>query len=153
MYSPAELALNAIGMKPATVTRVPISIGFAVDVKANVAALSVLSPASSRPTVDSTVIMASSTSSPSAMINAPREMRCSEMSCAFMTRNTIASTSGIEKVTTRPARNPRLMKLITSTMPTASSSALTKPPTAFSTTRGWSETMWMPTPIGRSASI
>ncbi|MNI85255.1 hypothetical protein D3C73_1422300 [compost metagenome] len=32
VYSPAELAFSPIGTKPATVTRVPVSIGNAVEV-------------------------------------------------------------------------------------------------------------------------
>lgn len=68
------------------------------------------------------------------MINAPREIRCMVMPLYSMNTNTIANTSGIEHATTRPARTPRLMKLTTSTMITASNSALVKPPTASSTT-------------------
>ncbi|MNF95837.1 hypothetical protein D3C84_786060 [compost metagenome] len=51
-----------------------------------------------------------------------------------MNTNTIASTSGIEHATTSPARTPRLMKLTTSTITTASNKALVNPPTAASTT-------------------
>ena len=40
-----------------------------------------------------------------------------------MTRKVIASTSGMEIATTRPARIPRLMKLMASTITTASNSA------------------------------
>ena len=87
------------------------------------------------------------------MIRAPSEMRCSEMPRYAMTRNVMASTSGIASATTRPARTPRLMKLTTSTMATASNSARVKPPTASSTTTGWSETRCTPTPIGRSPTI
>ncbi|MNR27652.1 hypothetical protein D3C85_1449330 [compost metagenome] len=68
-----------------------------------------------------------------------------------MNTNTIASTSGIEHATTSPARTPRLMKLTTSTMMTASNSALVKPPTASSTTSAWSDTLCTPTPTGKSA--
>ena len=51
-----------------------------------------------------------------------------------MNTKTMANTSGIEHATTNPARMPRLMKLTTSTITTASNSALVKPPTASSTT-------------------
>ncbi len=68
-----------------------------------------------------------------------------------MNTKTMASTSGIEQATTSPARTPRLMKLTTSTMITASNRALVKPPTASSTTSAWSETLCTPTPTGRSA--
>ena len=75
VYSPAALRAKPIGTKPATVTSVPVSIGKAVDVKAKVAACSLSSPCSRRVTIVSTVIMASSTSKPSAMMRAPSEMR------------------------------------------------------------------------------
>ncbi|MCY1250778.1 hypothetical protein D3C80_996730 [compost metagenome] len=68
------------------------------------------------------------------MINAPREIRCMVMPLYSMKMNTMASTSGIEQATTRPARIPKLTKLTTSTMITASNKALVKPPTASSTT-------------------
>ena len=74
------------------------------------------------------------------MISAPSEMRCSEMPAISMTRKVMASTSGMAIATTSPARMPRLMKLIASTMTTASNSASVKPETASSTTAGWSET-------------
>ncbi|MNF77308.1 hypothetical protein D3C84_594490 [compost metagenome] len=93
-----------------------------------------VSPISRRVTITSTVIMASSTNSPRAMINAPREIRCMVMPLYSMKMNTMASTSGIEHATTRPARIPKLTKLTTSTMITASNKALVKPPTASSTT-------------------
>ncbi len=70
-----------------------------------------------------TVIIASSTRSPNAIISAPSEMRCSEMPNMLRTTKTIASTSGIETETTRPARAPSLKKLTSSTMTIASSSA------------------------------
>ncbi|MNN43371.1 hypothetical protein D3C81_1576050 [compost metagenome] len=68
-----------------------------------------------------------------------------------MNTNTIASTNGIEQATTRPARMPRLTKLTASTITTASNNALVKPPTACLTTTAWSDTVWTPTPIGRSS--
>ncbi|MNO32923.1 hypothetical protein D3C76_229280 [compost metagenome] len=68
-----------------------------------------------------------------------------------MNTKTIASTSGIEQATTSPARTPRLMKLTTSTITTASNKALVKPPTASSTTTAWSDTICTPTPMGRLA--
>ncbi|MNF63190.1 hypothetical protein D3C84_448850 [compost metagenome] len=85
------------------------------------------------------------------MISAPREIRCMVMPLYSMKTKTIASTSGIEHATTSPARTPRLTKLTTSTITTASNSALVKPPTAFSTTAAWSETLYTPTPTGKSA--
>ena len=87
------------------------------------------------------------------MISAPSEMRCSVTPMICITTKTMASTSGIEIETTRPARTPRLTKLTASTITTASTSAWVKPPTASSTMRGWSETRWMPTPIGSLALI
>ncbi|MNY25521.1 hypothetical protein D3C86_1593110 [compost metagenome] len=85
------------------------------------------------------------------MISAPREIRCMVMPLYSMKMKTIASTSGIEHATTSPARTPRLTKLTSNTMTTASNKALVKPPTAFSTTSAWSETVCTPTPTGRSA--
>ncbi len=70
------------------------------------------------------------------MISAPSEMRCSVTSIICMTTKTIASTSGIDTETTRPARTPRLTKLTASTITTASTSASVKPPTACSTCLG-----------------
>ena len=74
------------------------------------------------------------------MIRAPSEMRCSEIPAYAITTNVIARTKGIAIATTRPARTPRLKKLITSTMATASNRASVKPDTACSTTTGWSAT-------------
>ncbi len=62
----------------------------------------------------------------------------------------IASTSGMARATTNPARMPRLTKLTMRTMATASKSARTKPETASSTICGWSETRCTLTPSGRS---
>ncbi|MNK95664.1 hypothetical protein D3C87_1159110 [compost metagenome] len=75
------------------------------------------------------------------MIRAPREIRCMVMPLYSMNTNTIASTNGIEHATTSPARTPRLTKLTSSTITTASNKALVKPPTASSTTTAWSETL------------
>ncbi|MCY1241047.1 hypothetical protein D9M72_539300 [compost metagenome] len=47
-----------------------------------------------------------------------------------MARKVIASTSGIDNDTTKPARKPRLMKLTARTITTASKSAFVKPETA-----------------------
>src|ERR1700712_546664 len=138
--SPAELALRPTGMKPATVTNVPVNMGNAVVVYTAVAALVRVSPASSLATIISTAIMASSTNRPSAMISAPREMRCIEMPRYCITLKVIASTIGIASATTKPARRPKLTKLTASTITTASNSARTKPDTASSTTAGWSDT-------------
>ncbi len=69
-----------------------------------------------------------------------------------MTTKVMASTSGIDNATTKPARRPRLMKETASTMATASNSARVKPDTASLTMTGWSATRCTPTPTGRSAS-
>ncbi len=87
------------------------------------------------------------------MISAPSEMRCSEMPRYSMTTNVMASTSGIDSATTSPARMPRLTKLTTSTIATASNSARVKPETASSTICGWSETRCTPTPTGSSSMM
>ena len=70
------------------------------------------------------------------MMSAPSETRCIDTPVYCMKTNVIASTSGIEQATTSPALKPRLMKLTSSTIATASNSASVKPPTAFSTTAG-----------------
>ncbi|KFC62447.1 hypothetical protein FF80_03542 [Devosia sp. LC5] len=97
--------------------------------------------------------MASSTRRPRAMIRAPSETRCSEMPMNSMNTKTSASTIGIEMATTSPARKPRLRKLTTSAMTTASNRDLVKPPTASSTTWGWSDTWSIPTPCGCDGGI
>ena len=85
------------------------------------------------------------------MISAPSEMRCSSMPSKYMTRNVSASTSGMHSATTRPVRRPSEKKLTSSTMTTASSRLFLNSCTDSSTTRGWSETAWICTPIGRFA--
>ena len=117
------------------------------------AALVFSAPASSCVTIISTVIMASSTSRPSAIISAPSETRCRSIPANSMPTNTAASTKGMEHATTAPARTPRLMKLTASTMPIASHSASMKSSTAALTTLGWSAARCGSTPMGRSALI
>ena len=75
-YSPVADLAKPIGMKPAAVTSVPVSIGNAVDSQANEAALTRSQPCSIFTTIISTAMMASSTSRPSAMISAPSVTRC-----------------------------------------------------------------------------
>ena len=69
------------------------------------------SPCPSRVSIASVVVMASSTSSASAMISAPSEMRCMSMPSRSMTTKTMASVSGMASAMTRPGLTPRLMKL------------------------------------------
>src|ERR1041384_938888 len=61
-------------------------------------------------------MMASSTSSPSAMMRAPSVMRWRSIPAAYMTSRTIARTNGTESATTTPVRQPSERKLTTSTM-------------------------------------
>ena len=136
VYSPAALFANPIGMKPTTVTSVPVSIGNAVDVYANVAARAESNPSSSLVTIISTVIIASSTSRPRAMMSAPSDTRCRSIPAISIATKTAASTSGMEQATTAPARRPRLRKLTPNTIAIASHSASMKSSTALSTTRG-----------------
>ena len=70
-----------------------------------------------------------------------------------ITRKVIARTRGIDIATTSPARMPRLMKLIASTITTASNNARVKPDTASSTICGWSDTRCTSAPTGRSPVI
>ena len=76
VYSPVAELARPIGMKPAAVTSVPVSIGNAVEVQAKDAARSRSQPCSSFTTIISTAMIASSTSRPSAMISAPSVTRC-----------------------------------------------------------------------------
>ena len=95
-------------------------------------------PCSIFTTIISTAMMASSTNSPSAMIRAPSVMRCRSIDIAFITMNTIASTSGTDSATTMPVRHPNATKLTNSTIASASMKECTNSPTARSTTLGWS---------------
>ena len=151
VYSPAALLAKPTGTKPAAVTSVPVSIGKAVEVYAKVAARTLSMPSSSLVTIISTVIMASSTSRPSAMISAPRDTRCRSISLTCIVTNTAASTSGIEQATTAPARRPRLRKLTPSTMAMASHSAAMKSLTATRTTCGCAATRCGSRPTGNEA--
>ena len=115
-YSPALDLAKPTGRKPAAVTSVPVSIGNAVEVQAKVAARARSQPCSIFTTIISMAMMASSTRRPSAMISAPSVMRCRSMPAAYMTMNTIASTSGTDSATTMPVRQPSDRKLTTSTI-------------------------------------
>ena len=119
-YSPVLELAKPTGRKPAAVTSVPVSIGNAVEVQAKVAALARSKPCSIFTTIISIAMMASSTRSPSAMMSAPSVMRCRSSPIAYMTMNTIASTSGTDSATTMPVRQPSVRKLTSSTMPSAS---------------------------------
>ncbi|MDT4875681.1 hypothetical protein FQZ97_1110680 [compost metagenome] len=85
------------------------------------------------------------------MISAPREMRCMAMPLYSMNTNTRARVSGMAHATTSPARRPRLTKLTSMTISTASNNARVKPPTASSTTAAWLATTCTPTPTGKPA--
>jgi hypothetical protein len=74
-YSPALDFAKPTGRNPAAVTSVPVSIGKAVEVQAKVAARARSQPSSIFTTIISMAMIASSTSSPSAMISAPSVMR------------------------------------------------------------------------------
>ena len=137
-YSPTAELAKPIGRKPAAVTSVPVSIGNAVDSQAKDAARTRSQPCSIFTTIISTAMMASSTSRPSAMISAPSVMRCRSSDIAFMTMNTIASTSGTDSATTMPVRQPSARKLTNSTIASASTKECTNSLTACSTTFGWS---------------
>ena len=148
MYSPAAELFIPIGMKPAAVTRVPVSIGKAMAVQAKDAAFSRLSPSSRREIMVSTAIIASSTRRPNAMMRAPSEMRCSVIPIMSSSTKVIARTSGIAIVTTSPALSPSETKLTARTIATASTRARMKWFTNSSTTLGWSATLWSSIPTG-----
>ncbi len=119
-YSPELDLAKPTGRKPAAVTSVPVSIGNAVEVQAKVAARARSQPCSIFTTIISMAMIASSTSRPSAMISAPSVMRWRSIPVAYMTTNTIASTSGTDSATTMPVRQPSDRKLTSSTMASAS---------------------------------
>src|ERR1700760_1598562 len=133
-YSPTAELAKPMGRKPAAVTSVPVNIGNAVDSQAKDAALMRSQPCSIFTTIISTAMMASSTKRPSAMISAPKEMRCRSISITFMTMNTIASTSGTEAATTNPVRQPNARNETNSTIASASTKESTNSLTACSTT-------------------
>ena len=123
-------------MKPAAVTRVPVSIGKAVEVQAKLAARIRSQPSSSFTTMVSMEMMASSTSRPSGRISAPSEMRCSSMPIRFITMNTTESVSGTANATTMPVRKPSEAKEISSTTPRATTNFSRNSPTASPITSG-----------------
>ena len=133
-YSPALDAANPTGINPAIITRVPVSIGNAVVLKARVAACRRESPASRPETMVSTVIMASSTSRPSAIINAPREIRCRPIPASIIPVKVMARTRGMAAATTSPARKPSETNETARTIATASISTRINPLTASLTT-------------------
>ncbi len=117
------------------------------------AASSLESPAPSLRIIASTVVIASSTSSASAMISAPSEMRCSPVCVTSITAKTIASVSGMASATTAPGRTPRLRKLQTRMITIACHSDVMKSPIATSTETAWSATSTGSIPSGRSARM
>jgi hypothetical protein len=119
-YSPTAELAKPTGKKPAAVTSVPVSIGKAVEVQANEAARLRSHPCSIFTTIISTAMMASSTSRPSAMMSAPSVIRFRSRSIMFITMKVMASTSGTDRATTMPVRQPSDMKLTSSTMAKAS---------------------------------
>ncbi len=131
----------------------PVSIGNAVEVHAKVAARARSKPCSIFTTIISTAMMASSTRSPSAMTSAPRVMRCRSSPAAYITTNTIASTSGTESATTMPVRQPSETKLTSSTMPSASTKDSTNSEIECSTMLGWSAICVTSIPTGSAAVI
>ncbi|MNM53821.1 hypothetical protein D3C81_649300 [compost metagenome] len=93
-------------------------------------------------------MIASSTSRPSASTSAPSEILCRPISNRCMTKNVIASTSGIDTATTRPVRRPSEKKLTSNTITTASVSTLMNSPTESFTACGWSDTLRSSMPVG-----
>src|SRR5262249_22864895 len=122
------------------------NIGKAVEVQAKLAASSRSIPCSIFTTIISMAMMASSTSSPSAMMSAPSETRSRFILAAYITVKTIASTSGTASATMIPLRHPSEMKLTASTMISASTKDSRNSPTDSATTFGWSAiwSSWMP---------
>ena len=117
--SPVEDCANPTGTKPAAVIKVPVNIGKAVLVQAKLAALKRFQPSSIFTCIISTAMMASSTSKPSAIISAPREMRCRLIPMRHMMKKVMLSTSGTDNATTTPVRRPNANRLTPKTMPSA----------------------------------
>jgi hypothetical protein len=101
----------------------------------------------------SIVVMASSTSSVSAMISAPSEMRCKSMPNTDISGNTMASVSGMDSATTEPARTPRATKDAAMMIRIACHRLSVKSVIASSTVTAWSATSTGSMPIGRSARM
>ena len=135
-YSPELERAKPTGRKPAAVTSVPVSIGNAVEVQAKVAAFARSKPCSIFTTIISIAMIASSTSSPSAMMSAPSVMRCRSSPAVYITSSTIASTSGTDSATTMPVRQPSERKLTNSTIASASPKVLMNSDTDSSTICG-----------------
>lgn len=104
-------------------------------------------------------MMASSTSKPRAMINAPSEILCRSMENTFMNKKVIASTSGMVSATTSPGRiskrngfvcRPNATKLTASTISTASIRVWMNSLTDSVTARGWFDTWCSSMPTGSS---
>ena len=118
VYSPAELAAKPIGTKPAMVTSVPASIAIAYCLKAIGRGLHLFvaggEPGHHRVRRRHGVVDE----------QRERDDQRAERNALHvdarddMPAKTIASVSGIESATTRPARTPRLMKLTTRMMAT-----------------------------------
>ena len=152
-YSATAEAAKPTGMNPAAVTSVPVSIGKAVMSQAAPAARVRSQPSSVFTTIISMAMIASSTSSPSAMISAPRVMRLRSIPISDITKKTIASTSGTDSATTMPVRSPSDRNETSSTIPSASANDLTNSWIECSTTTGWSAILSTVSPTGSSASI
>ncbi len=102
VYSPAELARKLrAGTKPAIVTSVPASIGKRITCGRRRSRPSLVVALRQTVVMASIVVMASSTSKASAMISAPREMRCISILAISIIEKTIASVSGIAVAITR----------------------------------------------------
>ncbi|MCY1412497.1 hypothetical protein D9M71_279070 [compost metagenome] len=134
-----------------TVTRVPVSMGAAVEVQAKVAACRRSRPSSSFTTIISMAMMASSTSRPRERISAPRVMRSNSRPVISMITNTIDRVSGTAAATTRPTRKPRASRLISITTPRATKNLSMNSFTARRIFSAWSDTLSNFTPRGSSA--
>eukprot|EP00659_Diplonema_papillatum_P005108 gene5107-biopygen5034 len=152
-YSPAPERAKPTGRKPIIVTSVPVSIGAAVELQAKVAAWIRSKPSSSLTTIISIAMIASSTSRPREMINAPRVTRSNSRPVISMITNTIDKVSGTAAATTSPTRNPRASRLMTITTARATKNFSMNSLTARLMFFAWSETLAKLTPSGRSAWI
>ena len=149
-YSPVESCEAPIGAKERIAITVAPRSGHCDCFTTLIAAWVRLSPFSAAMSTASVMTMALSTSIPSAMMNAPSEMRSKMRPISFITA-TVAKTvrSRIAPMRT-PLRIPMVKRRTAITITTDSTRFTTKPFTASSTVEAWCETMPNSIPIGVS---
>ncbi|MNQ87527.1 hypothetical protein D3C85_1027530 [compost metagenome] len=141
-----------IAAKARIAIRVAPSSGQADCLTTVEAARSALSPFCMRMSTPSTTTMALSTSMPSAMINAPSEIRSSATPIGSRNRKEPAMVNSSTKPISSPLRRPMNSSRTATTMATASSRLSTKPEMAVVTASDCRDTMPNSMPTGRCPS-